>query len=626
MAIFDRKTAQILATILAFAAALWTIWSLRELFFLFILAIFFAYMVEPLISAIYRFTPSQISRRTSIFATFIVVFIAFVLSSVFLGQLVATQAAELMKQLPSLDEDPTRSLTIPLPAQLEPFREDVSHYGIDLARSAAAGLLSSLGSAGFLLLSPLFALFFLLEGPSYRASLIQFAVQYDRHIWLTALLEDLRNLLSNYIRALLLQSLSIFVGYTLFYNATQVPYAILLATLAAVLEVIPVLGWISAGLLSMLVAAFVGYTHLLWMLAFYLVYRIFQDYVVTPYVMQKGVELPTILILAGVLGGEMLGGVRGAFLSIPALAAIRILYRHLTKVAPLLLLVVSLHAHSISVSTSDARLEGNQLSLQLRMPRYEAEHASAASLAAAIQFPNAKLLANSCNSTDSEFNCTLTFEFGSTPAERIEANVTLARVTVPNHVHIMRLARGSVTRQAVFDRTFEHESIDFHEIGKAELWWRSSRMGFTQLLYQPILLLLLLIVARPYAYLAGSAAAFLIILPDRFYAVPGFFELATAISLTYLAVEQLWFPGASAKWAVVAAIGALEGAALAVLARPSGAGAVAFGVGNLAAAFGVSLLGVRFSRNIPAPWMRRIQWALAALGVIWSIWVFVKRF
>lgn len=630
MAIFDRKTAQVLATILAFAAALWLLYGLRELFFLFLLAVFFAYTVEPLIAFINRNTPPYISRRKAIYFTFIVVFLACTTAGLFFGQLVTTQAADLMQQLPSLDEDPSRATSLPLPSQLEPFREELTLHGLALARTAASNLIESLGQAAFLLLSPIFAIFFLLEGPAYRTAIIQLAARSGDHIWLTGLLDDLHNLLSNYIRALFLQSLSVFVAYAFFYQAVQVPYALLLATLAAALEIIPVLGWISAGLLSMLVAGFVGYSHLLWMFGFYLAFRLFQDYVVTPYLMQKGIQLPALLILAGVIGGEMLGGIRGMFLSIPTLAAIRILYRHwLKRAAPLLLLAVCamhLDAHAISVSASDATLNGTALTIDLKIPRYEAEHTSHDALIKAFRITGAQPGESSCKTVDAEIVCDIRFNFPSQPGEVIEANVSLARVTVPNHVHIMRLHRGNTMRQAIFDRTFEDERIDMREIGQLEVWWRSARMGFTQLIYQPVVLLLLILISRPGWFLTGASVAFLAVLPDRFYAVPGFFELATSISVTYLAIEHLFFADASGKWLLAATIGALEGTALAVLSRPSGPGALPFGAGNLLACFAVTLFASRFSRNIPAPWMRKILWALTATGALWSVWVFVKRF
>ncbi len=628
MTLFDRRTAQVLATILLFAASLWLLWGLRELFFLLIVALFFAYTVEPLISAIYRHTPSFVSRRSAIFATFLIVFLSTAITGTIVGQLVVTQASQLIQQLPSLNEDPSRALQVPLPNQLEPFREEIMRVGSELARDLANGFLANISSAGFLLLAPVFGLFFLLEGPSWRNGVVNFAARYDRQVWLTALLDDLGNLLSNYIRALFLQSLSVFLGYLAFYQLAEVPYALLLATLAAALEVIPLLGWLSAALLSILVAIFTSYAHVGWLLVFYVAFRIFQDYVVTPLVMRKGVEVPPVMVLLGIIAGELLGGVRGIFLSIPVLATCRILYRHFLRrgTLGLLLAAASLHAHSISVSTSEATLDGSQLKLQLRMPRYEVEHIPANGLVSAFSFSGASLSSSNCQPQDQETVCQLAFVFGATPGEQIEARVTLARVTVPNHVHILRITRGPVTRQIVFDRTFEQERIDFHQPGRIEAFWRAARMGFLQLLYQPVLLALLLILPRSWPYAAAAAASFLVVLPDKFYASPGFFELATAISLTYLATEHLFFREASAKWLIVAVIGALEGASLAVLARPTGAGAVPFGTGNLIASLSVSLLARRFSRNIPEHLERYLYWAFAALGVLWTIWVFFNRF
>jgi predicted PurR-regulated permease PerM len=55
-------------------------------------------------------------------------------------------------------------------------------------------------------------------------------------------------------------------------------------------------------------------------------YRLFLDYALTPYLMGQGVELPPLAIIFGVLAGEQIGGILGMFLSIPALATLRILY------------------------------------------------------------------------------------------------------------------------------------------------------------------------------------------------------------------------------------------------------------------------------------------------------------
>ena len=64
-------------------------------------------------------------------------------------------------------------------------------------------------------------------------------------------------------------------------------------------------------------------------LFFWALYRLFQDYVLSPHLMSKGVELHPLLIIFGVFAGGEIGGVAGIFLSVPVLALIRLLYHRL---------------------------------------------------------------------------------------------------------------------------------------------------------------------------------------------------------------------------------------------------------------------------------------------------------
>ena len=108
-----------------------------------------------------------------------------------------------------------------------------------------------------------------------------------------------------------------------------VPYGILLAVIAAVFEIIPVFGPLVAALIALLVAGSAGYDHVLWIAGFILVYRIFQDYVLNPYLMRGNVGVHPALVIFGLLAGEQLGGVAGIFLSIPVMTGILILDKHI---------------------------------------------------------------------------------------------------------------------------------------------------------------------------------------------------------------------------------------------------------------------------------------------------------
>ena len=60
-------------------------------------------------------------------------------------------------------------------------------------------------------------------------------------------------------------------------------------------------------------------------MVFLIVYRLFQDYVLSPYLLSSGVELHPLLVLFGVLAGEQVAGIPGMFFSVPVIAALRII-------------------------------------------------------------------------------------------------------------------------------------------------------------------------------------------------------------------------------------------------------------------------------------------------------------
>jgi hypothetical protein len=303
------------------------------------------------------------------------------------------------------------------------------------------------------------------------------------------------------------------------------------------------------------------------------------------------------------------------------------------RLSALLFLALAAQGHSISVSTSEGLIEGTVLDLHLRMPKYEADHIPKGPNGAP-NFPSAFLIANAtfqtiqCNPLGDNLNCHLSYQFQNNPPDDLAVNVTLARITVPNHVHIMRLTRAGMQRQGVFDRTFEQETFHFGRAGYWQGWWRGARLGLSQLLYQHLLLLLVLaigILSVPAAYVAVAGAAFFLVLPDQFYAPPAFFELAAALALLYLAVEARFFPNANGRWVVAAAIGLLEGAALAVLARPAGLDAVAFGTGNLVGQALLCALGSRFLRKLRSRSPQHLATVLIAVGTFALLWMIALR-
>ncbi len=101
-----------------------------------------------------------------------------------------------------------------------------------------------------------------------------------------------------------------------------VPYPLLLGLLVAIFDLIPMVGSTIAGVIVSLVALTVSLPLAVATLAFYIGYRLFEDYLLTPRVMRHRVRIsPGITIVAVLVGGVLLG-LLGAAIAIPIAAAI----------------------------------------------------------------------------------------------------------------------------------------------------------------------------------------------------------------------------------------------------------------------------------------------------------------
>jgi len=112
--------------------------------------------------------------------------------------------------------------------------------------------------------------------------------------------------------------------------AFGVPYPILLAMFVALLDLIPVIGSTIGGAVVTLVALTVSLPVAIATLAFYIAYRLAEDYLIVPRVMRRTVEVPAIVSLVAVLIGGVLMGIIGALVAIPVAAAVRLLLREIT--------------------------------------------------------------------------------------------------------------------------------------------------------------------------------------------------------------------------------------------------------------------------------------------------------
>jgi predicted PurR-regulated permease PerM len=323
---FDARAARWTWTAAVVLLALWLIYLLRSALFLFILAVLFAYLLAPLVNVIDRLLPGKRSRTAALALAYVLVVGLVVLGATLIGSRVVQEANLLAQTFPNTFRGLEAAFQDKVP---DSMKTDINtHVNEIVASIPRFGLkfLALLGNLIYVVIIPILAFLCLKDGPLIKAHIVSLMEAGPQRQLLDNILADMDLVLAHYMRALVLLSATSFACYSIFLTIMGVQYGILLGVLAGMLEFIPVVGPLSAGLMVLLVGGAAS-GHWVALLIFLVVFRMFQDYVVSPHLMGQGVELHPLLVLFGVFAGAELAGVAGSFLSVPVLALARVLYR-----------------------------------------------------------------------------------------------------------------------------------------------------------------------------------------------------------------------------------------------------------------------------------------------------------
>jgi len=295
-------------------------------------ALLLAYLLYPLMDLIDRHIPSK-TRTPALALTYLLLVGLLAAFIVFVGIKVTEQATSLAKSAPAfLDEIQKPPPPGPGSQVIALVQDQIRKHYSEIASvvpKVTLGVLSASRNLIYLVIIPILSFFILRDGRDIRDSFLSM-FDGERKV-ASAILADVHTLLLQYMRALLFLCCNTFIVFSIVFSAMQMPYALLLASVAFPLEFIPLVGPLAAAVIILVVTAISGYSHVIWLFAFLAVYRLIQDYLVSPKLMSRGVELHPLLVIFGVFAGGEAGGVAGVFLSIPTLALIRMLYHRLGK-------------------------------------------------------------------------------------------------------------------------------------------------------------------------------------------------------------------------------------------------------------------------------------------------------
>jgi predicted PurR-regulated permease PerM len=320
-------------TTLFFALGLGFLYIARRTLIAFLFAIFFAYLMDPAVSRLQKWTRSRGRAVAVIYLLFVTLLGTLFF---FVGPRTAHEARRLGESWPTLlDRVTSGDLAQDIGKERGWSGETTQLLQRVLSDPRLATMAQEVGiriaevarQSWLLAVVPILAIFFLRDGRGFSdvgLSLVQSRPQRE---FLQDVLADLNQMLAQFIRAQLeLAALSLVVYISLM-TVMRVPYALVLGTAGGIMEFIPVVGPLVAAVVILGVALLMSYPHWLILLFFLIAWRLVQDYVISPRIMGKSMELHPLGAIFGVLAGGEIAGVLGVYLSIPVMASLRIVWR-----------------------------------------------------------------------------------------------------------------------------------------------------------------------------------------------------------------------------------------------------------------------------------------------------------
>jgi len=332
-----------------FETVRWVFYALTGVLLVVVLAIFFAYLISPLIELVRKGLarrtregePLLLPRTAAIAVVYVVIFGSLSLGAWVLTPRLGAQFADIAQQAPTyLTNAKTRAdrlnkiyEELNIPPGVRKYANDaatgaINSVGLYVSGQAFENAFSLLGYLPYLVLIPILAFFFLKDADSFRRSALMMLPQ-GRIRWRgDELFQDINSTLAAYIRAQLISCLLIGSICTAAFALLGVRYALVLGLVAGMLEFIPLLGPVVVAALAGTVAGFDSVTKAFGVLLFLGVLRIVQDYVLYPRIIGSGIHLHPLAVILAILAGHELAGVAGIFLAIPVIAVLTVTYRH----------------------------------------------------------------------------------------------------------------------------------------------------------------------------------------------------------------------------------------------------------------------------------------------------------
>ena len=315
---------------------LWAAYQARGVLLLLYISILFAIGFSPVVRLIERQRLLRVDSRVPRWVAILILYVLIIGAFVSVGFMVVPplieQARALWDALPDMlqrgQEYLVRVGIIDRPITLRQAVEQAEGAGTDAVGRVVSGVLGFVGGIFGLLTILILTFYLLVESESLFEAFVRLfprpararVAVVSRHITIKV---------SAWLTGQLVLAAVIGISAAIGLGLMRVPYFYVLALIAGIGEMIPVIGPLLAAIPAIAVAATVSPAKVLGVIIFFVVQQQFENHVLVPKVMERQVGVsPVIVIVALLIGGSLLGIV-GAILAVPTAAIFQVIFQEL---------------------------------------------------------------------------------------------------------------------------------------------------------------------------------------------------------------------------------------------------------------------------------------------------------
>lgn len=325
-----RLVLVVLLTMLAFLLALWLLYQLRTIVVWSILALFLAVALRP---AVDWMTSRRAPRGIAILLAYLVLLILVAAVGALVVPALFEQVTGLLhalRQPGGLTAEADRlARPFGLGGAVQSLRPQLDAIPGQLAGSIGSFTTvtaSTLGTLTALLSVAVLTFFFLHDGAGLVESSVRLLPDARRPM-ARRLIDQSADAIAGYIRGNLAISAIAGISALAGMLVLGIPYALPLAVLLAVIDLIPMVG-VTLGAVPVILAALaISPVKALILLVYIIVYQQIESNVLNPLIYGRSDQLPALTVFLAFLAGSLLWGILGALIAIPAANIIRILVR-----------------------------------------------------------------------------------------------------------------------------------------------------------------------------------------------------------------------------------------------------------------------------------------------------------